>query len=129
MCLCGPERLKSTVMGSCATVRRGADLLLSCGKQKVLKSLCTRRQIKCQHMTQPFSLVWLPPTAFSFMYIKSLCTLGLRANGATIPYALPSLHFLLLKDFLWSTSQYCTDTLQCRSGLISSGSLAMVNRV
>ena len=82
-----------------------------------------------QQITQPFSLVWLPPIAFPFMYIKSLCTLGLRANGATIPYAFPSLHFLVLKDFLWSTSQYCRETLQWRSGLISFGSLAMVKRV
>ena len=34
-------------------------------------------------MTQrSLSLAWLPPLAFSRMYMRSLCTLGLRAQGA-----------------------------------------------
>ncbi|KAK6301977.1 hypothetical protein J4Q44_G00280300 [Coregonus suidteri] len=64
------------------------------------------------------------------MYIKSLWTLGRRANGATMPYASPSSFlFLFFRDLLRSMSQYCTETLRWRSGLISLGSLAMVNRV
>lgn len=75
-----------------------------------MRFLRTSAKVRCapgstarQQMMQPFSLVWLPPTAFSLMYIKSLCTLGLRAKGATTPYAFPSLHFLVLKDLLWSS--------------------------
>lgn len=62
--------------------------------------------------------------------MRSLCTLGLRAHGVTTPYASPmSFIFLFFRDFLCSMSQYCTETFLWRSGLISWGSLARVNRV